>query len=55
MLQDVLRLLTLWFQWGHDANVDQALREGFELVQLDVWLLKAGCLIIVSIIESKPG
>eukprot|EP01062_Namystynia_karyoxenos_P028013 TRINITY_DN2131_c0_g1_i1.p1 TRINITY_DN2131_c0_g1~~TRINITY_DN2131_c0_g1_i1.p1 ORF type:complete len:2623 (+),score=1020.62 TRINITY_DN2131_c0_g1_i1:162-7871(+) len=39
VLQDVLRLLTLWFQFGGQERVERALREGFELVKLDVWLL----------------
>eukprot|EP00755_Sulcionema_specki_P018103 Sspe_Gene.66045::Locus_39040_Transcript_1_1_Confidence_1.000_Length_4442::g.66045::m.66045/K07203/MTOR, FRAP, TOR; serine/threonine-protein kinase mTOR len=39
VLQDVLRLLTLWFQYGNRERVESTLREGFELVQLDVWLL----------------
>eukprot|EP01065_Artemidia_motanka_P017505 TRINITY_DN2095_c0_g2_i2.p1 TRINITY_DN2095_c0_g2~~TRINITY_DN2095_c0_g2_i2.p1 ORF type:complete len:2522 (+),score=807.37 TRINITY_DN2095_c0_g2_i2:103-7668(+) len=39
VLQDVLRLLTLWFQFGNQDAVERALREGFDQVNLDVWLL----------------
>ena len=38
-LQDLLRLLTLWFRYGGEASVDAALVEGFELVDVDTWLL----------------
>lgn len=38
-LQDLLRLLTLWFRYGGEASVDAALVEGFELVEVDTWLL----------------
>jgi len=38
-LQDLLRLLTLWFRYGSDARVDAALTDGFALVHVDTWLL----------------
>ena len=38
-LQDLLRLLTLWFRYGGDARVDAALSDGFALVHVDTWLL----------------
>ena len=37
-LQDTLRLLTLWFKYGHEATVDQAMTEGFGDVSIDTWL-----------------
>jgi len=37
-LQDVLRLLTLWFTWGSAPDVETALNEGFALVSIDTWL-----------------
>ncbi|XP_074275847.1 serine/threonine-protein kinase TOR [Silene latifolia] len=38
-LQDILRLLTLWFNHGATADVQQALQKGFELVSIDTWLV----------------
>ena len=37
-LQDTLRLLTLWFKYGYDGNVDQAMTQGFGDVSIDTWL-----------------
>jgi len=37
-LQDTLRLLTLWFKYGYDSNVDHAMTEGFGDVSIDTWL-----------------
>ncbi|KAI8877804.1 FAT-domain-containing protein [Backusella circina FSU 941] len=37
-LQDILRLLRLWFKYGHQAPVTDAIRQGFETVNIDVWL-----------------
>jgi FKBP12-rapamycin complex-associated protein len=37
-LQDILRLLTLWFNWGSAPDVEEALQEGFGLVSIDTWL-----------------
>ncbi|KAJ9451057.1 (UPF0240) [Diplonema papillatum] len=39
VLQDILRLLTLWFLHGSHESVENAVREGFELITLDIWLL----------------
>ncbi len=39
MLQDVLRLLTLWFTWGHCKIVQRELRLGFPTVDVATWLL----------------
>ena len=39
VLQDILRLLTLWFLHGHDPKVEKVLKSGFDLISLDVWLL----------------
>ncbi|KAI8062483.1 armadillo-type protein [Gongronella butleri] len=37
-LQDTLRLLTLWFKYGHHAEVSTAVSEGFGTISIDVWL-----------------
>ncbi|KAG0243175.1 armadillo-type protein [Mortierella sp. GBAus27b] len=37
-LQDTLRLLTLWFKFGHRADVSMALAKGFPTVNIDTWL-----------------
>ena len=37
-LQDILRLLTLWFAHGDAEDVEAALREGFSRVSIDTWL-----------------
>jgi FKBP12-rapamycin complex-associated protein len=37
-LQDTLRLLTLWFKYGHQRDVEKALSSGFSKVRIDVWL-----------------
>eukprot|EP01064_Diplonema_japonicum_P019905 TRINITY_DN2882_c0_g1_i3.p1 TRINITY_DN2882_c0_g1~~TRINITY_DN2882_c0_g1_i3.p1 ORF type:complete len:2463 (+),score=482.32 TRINITY_DN2882_c0_g1_i3:61-7449(+) len=39
VLQDILRLLTLWFLHGTHQSVETAVSEGFNLIKLDVWLL----------------
>lgn len=38
-LQDILRLLTLWFNHGATAEVQLALQRGFQLVSIDTWLV----------------
>lgn len=38
-MQDILRLLTLWFNHGSYADVEDALQEGFSLVSIDTWLV----------------
>lgn len=38
-LQDILRLLTLWFGYGSAADVEAALAEGFGHVNIDTWLV----------------
>ena len=38
-LQDLLRLLTLWFRYGGEQQVEAALLEGFDAVDIDTWLL----------------
>ncbi|CAO2815870.1 unnamed protein product [Amaranthus hypochondriacus] len=38
-LQDILRLLTLWFNHGSTAEVQMALQKGFQLVSIDTWLV----------------
>ncbi|KAF9586443.1 phosphatidylinositol kinase- protein kinase tor1 [Lunasporangiospora selenospora] len=37
-LQDTLRLLTLWFKFGHRTDVSAALSDGFSSVSIDTWL-----------------
>jgi len=37
-IQDTLRLLTLWFNYGHQADVSQAMQEGINNVSIDTWL-----------------
>eukprot|EP00117_Sycon_ciliatum_P040328 scpid3818/ scgid5118/ Serine/threonine-protein kinase mTOR; FK506-binding protein 12-rapamycin complex-associated protein 1; FKBP12-rapamycin complex-associated protein; Mammalian target of rapamycin; Mechanistic target of rapamycin; Rapamycin target protein 1 len=37
-LQDTLRLLTLWFEYGHWADVHDSLEEGIKTIQIDTWL-----------------
>ena len=38
-LQDILRLLTLWFSHGAAPDVAAALEEGFGHVSIDTWLV----------------
>ncbi len=37
-LQDTLRLLTLWFKFGYQDHVSEAVSEGFSSVIVDTWL-----------------
>jgi len=37
-LQDILRLLTLWFKYAGEIEVEPGLREGFETAPLNAWL-----------------
>jgi len=37
-LQDILRLLTLWFKHGANPEVEQVLIEGFNSVDINTWL-----------------
>ena len=46
MLQDVLRLLTLWFTWGHREVVQIELRKGFPSVDISTWQLVIPQLIV---------
>lgn len=38
VLQDILRLLTLWFAHGARRDVEIAIQEGFEMVSIGTWL-----------------
>ncbi|PKA52215.1 Serine/threonine-protein kinase TOR [Apostasia shenzhenica] len=38
-LQDILRLLTLWFNYGATSEVQVALQKGFSLVKIEMWLV----------------
>jgi hypothetical protein len=37
-LQDILRLLTLWFKYGSHDDVSHAMANGFTTVEVDTWL-----------------
>ena len=37
-LQDILRLLTLWFKHGSEPCVDEAIAAGVEAMSVDTWL-----------------
>ena len=37
-LQDTLRLLTLWFNFGAQDEVSHAIASGFSTVEVDTWL-----------------
>lgn len=37
-LQDTLRVLTLWFNFGHQSDVSLAVQQGFGIVSVDTWL-----------------
>ncbi|KAL7026943.1 hypothetical protein ACKWTF_005245 [Chironomus riparius] len=37
-LQDTLRLLTLWFDYGQTSEVIDALNEGIRIIEIDTWL-----------------
>ncbi|KAI8836345.1 armadillo-type protein [Chytridium lagenaria] len=37
-LQDTLRLLTLWFKYGYQQEVNTAIGDGFNSVTIDTWL-----------------
>lgn len=38
-LQDILRLLTLWFNYGATSEVQTALQKGFSHVKIEMWLV----------------
>eukprot|EP00516_Mucochytrium_quahogii_P002479 CAMPEP_0203765470 /NCGR_PEP_ID=MMETSP0098-20131031/18430_1 /ASSEMBLY_ACC=CAM_ASM_000208 /TAXON_ID=96639 /ORGANISM=" , Strain NY0313808BC1" /LENGTH=3391 /DNA_ID=CAMNT_0050661727 /DNA_START=232 /DNA_END=10404 /DNA_ORIENTATION=- len=38
VLQDILRLLTLWFTHSEDKEVERAVRDGFTRLEIDAWL-----------------
>ena len=38
-LQDILRLLTLWFDYGSVREVEYALHSGFHNANIDTWLI----------------
>ena len=37
-LQDILRLLTVWFEYGEEPSVATSLQRGFNDVPIDTWL-----------------
>ena len=42
-LQDTLRLLTLWFDYGQWGDVYEALIDGIKTVMIDNWLQVIDC------------
>ena len=38
VLQDILRLITLWFTYGNREEVINAINRGFNIISLDTWL-----------------
>eukprot|EP00111_Clytia_hemisphaerica_P005445 TCONS_00015773-protein len=38
LIQDTLRLLTLWFDFGHYDDVYKALVDGLKTIHIDLWL-----------------
>lgn len=46
-LQDALRLLTLWFDYGHHNDMYEALNEGLRTIDINTWL-QVTCLLKVS-------
>ncbi|PIK33483.1 putative serine/threonine-protein kinase mTOR-like [Apostichopus japonicus] len=42
-LQDTLRLLTLWFDYGQNQQVYEALIEGLKTIQINTWLQVSVC------------
>lgn len=38
-LQDTLRLLTLWFKYGSNPQVNRAINAGIPTVEVDTWLV----------------
>lgn len=38
VLQDILRLITLWFSYGTREEVINAINHGFNIISLDTWL-----------------
>jgi FKBP12-rapamycin complex-associated protein len=37
-LQTTLRLLRIWFQHGNLVDIEQNLKQGFEKIDLKVWI-----------------
>lgn len=37
-LQDTLRLLTLWFKYGARKDIEKAVNDGFDTLNVDTWL-----------------
>ena len=37
-MQDVLRVLALWYDWGMRKDVDSAVLEGIDTIKIDTWL-----------------
>lgn len=49
-LQDTLRLLTLWFDYGQWPEVYDAIVEGIRTIEIDTWLQVFKNVILLSII-----
>ena len=52
--QDVLRVLQLWFEWGHRREVEQALLAGMNTISIDTWLAVIPQLIARIHTSSQP-
>ena len=38
-LQDLLRIIDVWFSMGHDETIDNLVIQSFETIDIDSWLL----------------
>lgn len=54
-LQDTLRLLTLWFKYGHHSDVNSAISESFGSVLIDTWLQVIPQVSLIYIIRCKSS
>lgn len=46
-LQDILRLLTLWFKFGMLDDVSRAMVSGFATIEIDTWLVVIPQVVII--------
>ena len=53
-LQDTLRLLTLWFKFGHHDDVSMAIGNGFTSVEVDTWLEVIPQVLLVCAFKRQP-
>ena len=50
-LQDTLRLLTLWFDYGHHSEMYEALNEGLRTIDINTWLQETEKLMYILMIS----